>query len=57
MKGIDGEALGQLAEREKEVLGTVIGKLYTPRLYGSLRTEDIEDGSGVMRLCANLIMG
>ena len=30
MKGIDGEALGQLAEHEEEVLRAVTGKLYMP---------------------------
>ena len=28
-----------------------------PRFYGSFRTEDVEEGSGVVRPCANLIMG
>ena len=57
MKGIDGEALGQLVEHEEEVLRAVAGKPYVPQFYGSFKTEDVEEGSGVVRPCANLIMG
>ena len=57
MKGTDGEALGQLAEHEEEVLRAVAGKPYVPQFYGSFKTEDVEEGSGVVRPCANLIMG
>jgi len=57
MKGIDGEALRQLAEHEEEVLGAVTGKPYMPQFYGSFRTEQVEEESGVVRPCANLITG
>ena len=57
MKGIHEDILRQLAEHEEEVLRAVTDKPYMPRFYGSFRSEDVEEGSGVVRPCANLIMG
>jgi len=57
MKGIDEDILRQLAEHEEEVLRAFTEKPYMPRFYGSFRTEDVEEGSGVVRPCVNLIMG
>lgn len=57
MKGIDGEALRQLAEHEEEVLRAFTGKPYMPKFYGSFTTEQAEEESRVVRPCANLISG
>ena len=55
MKGTAGEALRQLAEHEEEVLRAVTGKPYMPQFYGSFTTEQVEEETGVVRPCANLI--
>ncbi|DBA75938.1 TPA: hypothetical protein ACH3X2_008996 [Trebouxia sp. C0005] len=57
VKGIDRENLRDLAEHEEEVLRALTGKPYVPQFFASFRTEDVEEGSGVVRPCANLIMG
>ncbi|KAL0023637.1 hypothetical protein WJX77_009568 [Trebouxia sp. C0004] len=57
VQGIDREALRELAAHEEEVLKSVDGKPYVPRFYGSFRSEEVEEGSGAVVPCANLILG
>jgi len=57
VQGIDREALRDLAAHEEEVLKSVDGKPYVPKFYGSFRSEEVEEGSGAVVPCANLILG
>ncbi len=57
VQGIHREALRDLATHEEEVLKSVDGKPYVPKFYGSFRSEEVEEGSGAVVPCANLILG
>ena len=55
--GVDRAPVKWLAEREASVLQALDGKPYVPTFYGSFSSQEQEEGSGVMRPCANLVMG
>ena len=55
--GVDHELLRQLGEHEASVLQALAGKPWVPTFHGSFSSQEVGEGSRVMRPCANLIMG
>ena len=57
VSGVDSKIKKQLAEREEEILKALGGKTYAPNFYGSCSSLEVEEKTGDMQPCANLILG
>lgn len=53
---VDQEVPRTLAEHEEEVLRSLAGKPFAPKLYGSYPSQEEETGTGSTCQCANLII-
>ena len=53
---IDNKDMRELAEHETEVLKSLSGTHYVPKLYGSYTSHEVGPRTGGLRQCANLIL-
>ena len=54
---LDGRSKRQRAETEETVLKSLAGRDFAPEIHGSFISQEPEEGSGVLRPSANLIIG